>query len=117
MYHTLFSLAGLAMVGWALLIVLPTWRVTRRIAESAAFPLFLCLLYFIGIVAVFGEMGPGIMVLFIVLMIPFFRRTTIPDHPPLRLALRYAAGGAIDPTAAVYAGSVRFPGRTLTMSR
>ena len=61
MYHALFSLAGVALLGWALLIFLPTWRLTRRIAETAAFPLFLCLLYLIGIVGVLGELGPGIL--------------------------------------------------------
>lgn len=61
MYRTLFDIAGIAMVGWLLLILLPTWRVTRRIAESAIFPLFLCVLYVVGIVTVLRELGPGFM--------------------------------------------------------
>lgn len=61
MYQTLFDLAGIAMVGWLLLILLPTWRVTRRVAESAIFPVFLSVLYLIGIAAVLRESGPGFM--------------------------------------------------------
>jgi hypothetical protein len=61
MYHTLFALAGLAMLGWILLIILPGWGFTRRVAESALFPLYLCALYLVGIVAVILEMGPGFM--------------------------------------------------------
>ncbi|MEX2281342.1 MAG: ABA4-like family protein [Gemmatimonadota bacterium] len=61
MYRTLFSLAGLAIFGWILLIFLPTWKVTRRIADSALFPAYIALLYVAGVVAVFRELGPGIM--------------------------------------------------------
>jgi hypothetical protein len=61
MYRTLFDVAGIAMLGWLLLILLPTWRVTRRIAESAIFPVFLCALYVVGIGAVLRELGPGLM--------------------------------------------------------
>lgn len=61
MYRTLFDVAGWAMVGWLLLILLPRWRVSRWLAETAAFPVFLCVLYLIGIVRVFGDTGPGIM--------------------------------------------------------
>ena len=34
MYRTLFDVAGFAMAGWLLLILLPTWRVTRRVAGA-----------------------------------------------------------------------------------
>lgn len=61
MYYTLFSIAGIAIVGWLLMIILPTWRVTRRLADGAVFPVFLAVLYLIGIVAVIAEMGPGFM--------------------------------------------------------
>ena len=61
MYRTLFNLAGLAILGWILLIFLPKWRVTRRIADSALFPAYIALLYAAGVFAVFRELGPGIM--------------------------------------------------------
>lgn len=61
MIRTLFDLAGIAMLGWALLVFLPTWKVTRRVAESALFPLFVCMLYVVGIVTVLREIGPGFM--------------------------------------------------------
>jgi hypothetical protein len=61
MYRTLFDLAGLAMIGWALLILLPTWKWTRRVAETGVFPLYLSVLYVVGIMAVFRELGPGLM--------------------------------------------------------
>jgi len=61
MYHTLFSLSGLAMLGWALLIFLPGWRFTRLVAQTAVFPLYLSVLYAVGVVSVFLEMGPGFM--------------------------------------------------------
>jgi hypothetical protein len=61
MYGTLFDLAGLGILAWLLLILLPTWRVTRWLAETAVFPVFLSALYAVGITAVLLEMGPGIM--------------------------------------------------------
>ncbi len=61
MYRTLFDLAGLAIVGWLPLIFAPTWRVTRRIAESAIFPAYLAAIYALGVIAVLSELGPGIM--------------------------------------------------------
>lgn len=61
MYRTLFDLAGYAILAWLLLILLPSWRITRRIAESAIFPVYLCVLYVVGLVAVLREMGPGFM--------------------------------------------------------
>jgi hypothetical protein len=60
MYVKLFELAGIAMLAWLLLIILPKWRVTRFIAETAVFPVFLCLLYLAGIVPLLMEQGPGV---------------------------------------------------------
>jgi hypothetical protein len=61
MYAFLFNLAGVAMLGWLLLILLPTWRVTRWAAESFAFPVFLSVVYLLGIVPLLMQTGPGIM--------------------------------------------------------
>ena len=61
MYLALFNVAGLAMLGWLLLILLPAWRVTRWVAETAVFPVFLSLLYLAGIAPLMVEAGPGIM--------------------------------------------------------
>lgn len=61
MYRTLFDLAGLAIVAWLPLIFLPTWRWTRRLAESAFFPAYLAILYVVGVVLVFRDVGFGVM--------------------------------------------------------
>ncbi|MGH7555168.1 MAG: ABA4-like family protein, partial [Longimicrobiales bacterium] len=61
MYRTLFDMAGFAILGWLPLILAPTWKVTRRIAESAIFPAYLAVIYAVGVVAVLSELGPGIM--------------------------------------------------------
>ncbi len=61
MYVVLFNLAGLAILGWALMIFLPSWSVTRWIARSAAFPVYLAALYAIGVVPLVVAAGPGIM--------------------------------------------------------
>jgi hypothetical protein len=45
MVTNLFQIAGLGIVGWALLIFLPTWRPTRALADSAFFPTFIAILY------------------------------------------------------------------------
>src|SRR5262245_4171600 len=60
-YRTLFTLSGLGIFGWLLLIFLPTWKVTRRIADSGIFPFYLALLYLVGVTAALRETGPGIM--------------------------------------------------------
>lgn len=57
----MFALAGLGIIAWLLLILLPTWKLTRRLAETAAIPVFLSTLYAVGIAAVLLEMGPGIL--------------------------------------------------------
>lgn len=61
MYAFLFNVAALAMLGWLLLIVLPTWRVTRWAAERSVFPVFLSVLYLAGMVPLMARLGPGIM--------------------------------------------------------
>lgn len=61
MYPTLFELAGIAILGWALLIFLPGWKVTRWFGETAAFPIYLSVLYVVGIVPLVVAAGPGIM--------------------------------------------------------
>jgi len=58
---TLFNVAGVAIVGWALMILLPGWSVTRRIVEWTAFPVVLAGIYLIGIGIVFAESGIGVM--------------------------------------------------------
>jgi hypothetical protein len=60
-YRLLFDLAGFAIFAWLLVILLPGWRITRRIAESAVFPVYLAVLYVVGLVAVLRESGPGFM--------------------------------------------------------
>lgn len=60
MSDQLFSLAGLATLGWVLLILLPRWWVTRRMAELEIFPVYLAVLYLVGIVPLLIALGPGI---------------------------------------------------------
>jgi hypothetical protein len=60
MYPTLFHLAGLALVGWALLIFLPGWKITRWFAETVFFPFYLCILYLVGVVPLLVAAGPGV---------------------------------------------------------
>ena len=61
MYLALYNVAGLAIFAWLLLIVLPVWKVTRWIAETAVFPVFLSVIYVLGIVPLLMQTGPGIM--------------------------------------------------------
>jgi hypothetical protein len=60
MSDQLFSLAGIATLGWVVLILLPRWWVTRRMADLEAFPVYLAVLYLVGIVPLLVAMGPGI---------------------------------------------------------
>lgn len=60
MYVTLFNLAGFAIVAWLLLILLPKWRVTRFVARWAVFPVFLSVLYVVGLAAQFGGLGGAV---------------------------------------------------------
>jgi hypothetical protein len=59
MYLNLFQLASLAIIGWIPLIFLPTWRATRRLADSAFFPIYIAVLYAFGVVALVAQFGPG----------------------------------------------------------
>ena len=59
MYSNLFQLASLAIVGWIPLIFLPTWSLSRRLAESAFFPIYISVLYAFGVGALMMELGPG----------------------------------------------------------
>ena len=59
MYEKLFSLAGIAILLWLLLILLPTWRVTRFLTGIAIFPMYLAALYTIGIIMVIVGSGFG----------------------------------------------------------
>jgi ABA4-like protein len=61
MYFRLFDLASPALVAWGLMIVLPSWRVTRWVAGSAVFPLYLCVLYATGALTLLAGSGLGIM--------------------------------------------------------
>lgn len=55
----LFNVAGVAILGWALMILLPTWSVTRRLVAWTVFPVLLAGIYVIGVVAVLAETGLG----------------------------------------------------------
>ena len=59
MYLTLFNYAQFVILAWALLIFLPTWRVTRWLARSAVVPAVLALFYVIGIGALISTAGFG----------------------------------------------------------
>ena len=59
MYANLFQLASLAIIGWIPLIVTPTWSGSRRLAESAFFPIYISVLYAFGVGALLMELGPG----------------------------------------------------------
>ncbi len=58
-YSTLFTLAGIGILGWALMIFLP-----KRVARSAAFPIYLSVLYLAGVVPLVVSAGPGIVMKF-----------------------------------------------------
>lgn len=59
LFAILFQLARIATIGWVLMILFPRWRVTRALVAEGIFPLFLCVLYAIGVVAIFREMVPA----------------------------------------------------------
>jgi hypothetical protein len=61
MYLVLFNVAGFAIFAWLLLILLPTWKVTRWMGETAVFPVILSILYALGIVPLLMQAGPGMM--------------------------------------------------------
>jgi hypothetical protein len=60
MTRTLFALAGPAALGWLLIIILPGWRFTRRVACSGIFPAFLAALYLGGVVPLLARTGLGV---------------------------------------------------------
>ena len=60
-YAILFQLSSLAIVGWVLLIFFPTWRFSRRLADSQFFPIFIAVFYAFGVGALLLERGPGFM--------------------------------------------------------
>lgn len=62
MYANLFQLASLAIIGWIPLIFFPTWRGSRRLAESAFFPIYIAVLYAFGVGALLMQNGPGFIV-------------------------------------------------------
>lgn len=56
----LFSAANLlAMLGWALLILVPRWKYTRILVQGAVIPILLSGLYLFLLVRHYGEMGEG----------------------------------------------------------
>ncbi|MDR6227317.1 ABA4-like family protein [Desmospora profundinema] len=59
LYETLFALTSVAMPFWLLMILLPSWRVTRLLASLAVFPLYLAVLYAVGLVTAIGDTGFG----------------------------------------------------------
>ncbi|SFH97804.1 MULTISPECIES: ABA4-like family protein [unclassified Bacillus (in: firmicutes)] len=59
MYEKLFSLASIAILLWLLLILLPTWQVTKFLAGIAIFPMYLAALYAVGIIMVIVGSGFG----------------------------------------------------------
>ena len=61
LYRSLFEIAAFAIPGWLLLIFLPNWSVTRRVARSAIFPAFLALLYVVGIITSLTSHGFGVL--------------------------------------------------------
>lgn len=60
MTSTLFDIAGLAVVGWALMILLPGWSLTRRLVGWSAFPVLLSAVYVVGVVAMLSKTGLGV---------------------------------------------------------
>jgi hypothetical protein len=59
MYNQLYAFAGIATLFWLLIILLPVWRVTRFLANSAVFPIYLAVLYSIGIIYTIASSGLG----------------------------------------------------------
>lgn len=55
----LFSLSSFAMLGWVMIILLPAWRVTRILVKMNIFPMYLALLYTIGILMAIWSNGFG----------------------------------------------------------
>jgi hypothetical protein len=60
MYAILFSLTSSAILAWLLLIFLPTWPVTRWLAGREFFPVYLSLLYLVGLAPLLLAHGLGV---------------------------------------------------------
>lgn len=60
MYVWLFNVAGLATLGWLLMVLAPKLSLTRWLATTAAFPVALAVLYVAGVVPLVIAAGPGI---------------------------------------------------------
>lgn len=61
MLVVLFKLAGIAALGWFLMIFLPGWSFTKRLANSAALPALVSVLYVFGLGTVLSQTGFGIL--------------------------------------------------------
>ena len=61
MVNQLFELTSFGMLMWVLLIILPNWRITKWLVRTAAFPIFIAILYTIGLIQVFTDQGFGFM--------------------------------------------------------
>jgi hypothetical protein len=48
MYELLFSISGVAMISWLLMIFLPKWKITYMLIKWAVFPLALSVCYLVG---------------------------------------------------------------------
>jgi hypothetical protein len=59
-YVALFGLASVAIIAWLLLILLPAWWVTRRLAALELFQVYLAGLYVVGVVPLLFTHGLGI---------------------------------------------------------
>jgi hypothetical protein len=59
MYEKLFALASIATPFWLLMILLPSWRVSRFLANTVVFPIFLAVLYAVGIITAIEGSGIG----------------------------------------------------------
>jgi len=57
---TLFRICNLAVLpGWAMLILLPRWRLTRELIPAVILPLLLAIVYLFLVVAYFGAAKGG----------------------------------------------------------
>jgi hypothetical protein len=59
MFEKLFALASIATPFWLLMMLLPSWRVSRFLANTVVFPIFLAALYSAGIIMAIGGSGFG----------------------------------------------------------
>ncbi len=57
----LYNIASWAIIGWLMMIFLPTWSVTRWIVRTSLFPVILSVLYVAGIVPPLVQQGPGLL--------------------------------------------------------